>query len=96
MVRWGIKKIYESLSIPKRATKGSAGYDFYAPFDICLAPGQTIKIPTTSTNERTYIVKSGDSLYSIAKEFNTTVDNLKKLNNLSSNMLSIGQILIIE
>ena len=41
-----IKKIYESLSIPKRATKGSAGYDFYAPFDICLAPGQTIKIPT--------------------------------------------------
>ena len=61
-----------------------------------LSIGQTIKIPTTSTNKRTYIVKSGDSLYSIAKEFNTTVDNLKKLNNLSSNMLSIGQILIIE
>ena len=61
-----------------------------------LSIGQTIKIPTTSTNERTYIVKSGDSLYSIAKEFNTTVDNLKKLNNLPSNMLSIGQILIIE
>lgn len=61
-----------------------------------LSIGQTIKIPTTSTTERTYIVKSGDSLYSIAKEFNTTVDNLKKLNNLSSNMLSIGQILIIE
>lgn len=61
-----------------------------------LSIGQTIKIPTTSTNERTYIVKSGDSLYSIAKEFNTTIDNLKKLNNLSSNMLSIGQILIIE
>lgn len=61
-----------------------------------LSIGQMIKIPTTSTNERTYIVKSGDSLYSIAKEFNTTVDNLKKLNNLSSNMLSIGQILIIE
>ena len=61
-----------------------------------LSIGQTIKIPTTSTNERTYIVKSGDSLYSIAKEFNTTVDNLKKLNNLPSNMLSIGQMLIIE
>ena len=61
-----------------------------------LSIGQTIKIPTTSTTERTYIIKSGDSLYSIAKEFNTTVDNLKKLNNLSSNMLSIGQILIIE
>ncbi len=38
--------IYDSLKLPKRATKGSAGYDFYAPFDITLNPGETIKIPT--------------------------------------------------
>lgn len=38
--------IYKSLKLPKRATKGSAGYDFYIPFDITLAPGQTAKIPT--------------------------------------------------
>lgn len=38
--------IYEQLSLPKRATKGSAGYDFYAPFTFTLEPGQTIKIPT--------------------------------------------------
>ena len=42
-----------------------------------------------------YIVKKGDSLYSIAKKFNTTVDSLKKKNNLTSNTLSIGQILKI-
>lgn len=42
----GIKKIYDNLILPKRATKGSAGYDFYLPFDITLAPGKTIKIPT--------------------------------------------------
>ena len=36
----------ESLPLPKRATAGSAGYDFYAPEAFTLAPGQTIKIPT--------------------------------------------------
>lgn len=38
--------IYESIKLPKRATAGSAGYDFYAPYDIVLAPGETAKVPT--------------------------------------------------
>lgn len=38
--------IYESIKLPKRATAGSAGYDFYAPYDIALAPGETAKVPT--------------------------------------------------
>ena len=41
-----MEAIYESLKLPGRATAGSAGYDFYAPFDIMLKPGETIKIPT--------------------------------------------------
>ena len=41
-----IKEIYDNLKLPKRATKGSAGYDFYTPVDINLEPGKTIKIPT--------------------------------------------------
>lgn len=41
-----IKKIYENLKLPKRATKGSAGYDFYTPFSVALNPGESIKIPT--------------------------------------------------
>ena len=40
------QKMLEELSLPARATRGSAGYDFYAPFDIKLAPGETIKVPT--------------------------------------------------
>ena len=63
-----------------------------------LSIGQTLKVPSVSPNNSnltTYIVKSGDSLYSIAKKFNTSVDNIKKKNNLSSNLLSIGQKLII-
>lgn len=41
-----ILEIYEKLKTPKRATAKSAGYDFYAPVDVTLLPGQTIKIPT--------------------------------------------------
>lgn len=40
------KKIYEAIQLPKRATKGSAGYDFYTPATITLAPGEAAKIPT--------------------------------------------------
>ena len=40
------KEIYASLRLPERATKGSAGYDFFAPARISLAPGETVKIPT--------------------------------------------------
>lgn len=41
-----VEEIYENIRLPRRATKGSAGYDFFAPFEICLKPGQTIKVPT--------------------------------------------------
>ena len=41
-----IRLIYARIKMPSRATSGSAGYDFYAPFDIELAPGETIKVPT--------------------------------------------------
>lgn len=37
---------YNAIKLPKRATIGSAGYDFYSPFDFELKPGETIKIPT--------------------------------------------------
>ena len=69
-----------------------------------LSIGQVLKIPSGSESNNTgsntgttntYVVKSGDSLYSIARKYNTTVDEIKKLNNLSSNLLSIGQVLKI-
>ena len=40
-----LKEIYQSIKLPKRATAGSAGYDFYTPIPIVLAPGKTVKIP---------------------------------------------------
>lgn len=50
-------------------------------------------VAPVGTTTSTYTVKKGDTLYSIANTYNTTVDNIKKLNNLTSNNLSIGQVL---
>lgn len=41
-----IKEIYDDLKLPRRATKGSAGYDFFAPIDITLKPNETVNIPS--------------------------------------------------
>lgn len=41
-----VRKIWEEIKLPKRATKGSAGYDFYAPWNFALKKGETEKIPT--------------------------------------------------
>lgn len=40
------EEAYERLALPKRATKGSAGYDFVSPISFFLYPGETILIPT--------------------------------------------------
>ena len=41
-----IEGIYAQIRLPRRVTVGSAGYDFFAPADFTLAPGETVKIPT--------------------------------------------------
>ena len=41
-----IRAAYEEVRIPCRATKGSAGYDFFSPFAVTLSPGQSVTIPT--------------------------------------------------
>ncbi len=38
--------LYDDIILPKRATKGSAGYDFVSPLDLTLKPGENIKVPT--------------------------------------------------
>lgn len=40
------RTVYSSLRLPKRATSGSAGYDFFAPAALTLEPGRSVRIPT--------------------------------------------------
>lgn len=66
--------------------------------------GSTIQIgdeliiprPNNNTQPLTYIVQRGDSLWGIANKYNTTVQNLRNLNNLTNDTLTIGQTLIIR
>lgn len=62
---------------------------------VCNYIGVLYIVPDGSL-ENTYTVKKGDTLYSIAKKFNLTVDELKILNNLTSDSLMVGDTLIIE
>ena len=73
-----------------------------------LSIGMMLKVPGTGvilecygTNytEPTYIthtVVKGDNLYSLASRYGVSVDSIKRLNNLTSNLLSIGQVLKIK
>jgi LysM repeat protein len=57
-------------------------------FDGSKAP---LKKSKRSKQEQTYVVKQGDTLYSIAKKFKLTVDKIVTLNSLNSTDLAIGQ-----
>ncbi len=52
-------------------------------------------VPVNGDSQNIYVVQRGDSLYSIAQKYNTTVQALKSANNLTSNTLQIGQKLIL-
>ena len=85
---WGIAKQYnitvDELKKENNLTSNS------------LTIGQILKIPQKEkVTDNYYIVKKGDTLYGISKKFNISINRLKELNNLKTNLLAIGQNLLI-
>lgn len=61
-----------------------------------LSIGQELYLAYAPIMGYTYVVKAGDTLYGIAKQFGLSVDELKRINGLNSNILSIGQVLLVN
>ena len=64
-----------------------------------LSVGQVIKVPTNdnniNNNSNIYVVQKGDNLWNIARKYNVSLEDLRIINNLTSDLLSVGQTLII-
>lgn len=88
---WGIARKF-NISVNELKTANNLSSN-------TLSIGQYLTIPTKqeeSSSNDYYIVKSGDTLWSIARNNNISVDELKRINNLTSNTLSIGQRLLLK
>lgn len=89
---------YGFIDNAKDAQKLKNNLDSYVE-GVVKAIAEYINVPYTAPNETQkeyYTVKRGDTLYKIASQFNTTVDTLKQLNNLTSDTLQIGQVLKVS
>ena len=84
---YAISKMY-NISVDKLKQANGLSSDI-------LSIGQKLTIPTEQDSYNIYTVKKGDTLYSIARMFNTTVTNLQTINNLSTSILTIGQQLLV-
>lgn len=87
------ERIKECPSFPVMAT------DFHRKFSsldrIGTLPYNRPRFITNQTNTRTHVVTAGQSLWSISRQYNITVDALRRKNNLTTDVLAIGQILVL-
>lgn len=66
-----------------------------ALYDVYLGADQNVPSPSPNPGTVQYVVRAGDSLWLIAQKYGTTVDAIKKLNNLTGDLIRIGQVLTI-
>ncbi|WDC84321.1 LysM peptidoglycan-binding domain-containing protein [Caloramator sp. mosi_1] len=60
-----------------------------------IYPGQTLRVKENVVYGSYYTVNSGDTLWKISQSFKATVDEIKRLNNLTSDIINVGQRLFI-
>lgn len=83
-----VKKIREANPVLEQGLK--VGQTLKVPYD------KPIVVPMATTAAKTHTVSTGETLYAISRKYGLTVDELKKLNNLTSNALARGQKLVVE
>lgn len=66
-----------------------------ALYDIYLGIEQNVPSPGPGTDTIEYVVRQGDTLWLLSRRYGTTVDAIKRLNGLTSDLLNIGQVLRI-
>lgn len=91
--RQAVIAFQQAVSLEPDGIVGARTWD--ALYDIYLGIGQNVPQPGPGSGTTQYTVRAGDSLWAIAQRFGTTVDAIKRLNNLTSDLLSIGQVLNI-
>lgn len=99
---WLTRKIMKELNIPASEVKGH-----YEIYNNTSCPGYTraemnnfrsqlAKNQQGVSNSSTHVVKSGDTLFSLAKKYGMSVDSLKSLNRLNTNLIVVGQTLKVK
>ncbi|WP_396129061.1 LysM peptidoglycan-binding domain-containing protein [Exiguobacterium mexicanum] len=90
---YSIARAYNVTVAALAAANKITNYNLISVGQVLVIPGTTVTPPTTTVK---YTVKSGDTLYKIAKTYNTTVAKIAAANNITNvSLISVGQVLTI-
>jgi peptidoglycan DL-endopeptidase LytE len=103
---WRLSQEHKTTVAALKSTNGLTS-DFLRVGQVLTLPGTTkltnteptptkVSTPKPTSQETTYIVKSGDSLWVIARAHKTSVEELKKLNGLTNDLIQVGQKLTVK
>ncbi len=98
MIPFDEESFFKKIELPDAKLFSSTGYEFklmsWGEYDVRIEP-EKVKVNVPKSARLTYHIKSGDNLYDLAKEFNTTVSVIKALNNFEDSNIRIGQKVIL-
>ena len=92
---WGIANEV-GTSVAQLKEENKLNNDLIHPGDVLTVNAEEVEAPAPVNENHTYTVKSGDTLSQIGEEFSLDYKEIMKLNNLNSDLIFVGQVLIIS